>query len=323
MRNPTVTVSLSPDDRVAADLAAAAVGSQVRAVRRFTNGVCHYVYEVTFVDHSQVVVRIAPEADRLVVGAAARLSRLLRPVGVPLPQILAEDVGGRHPHLVLERFAGTDLGNVMNDIGPDALDEIAAKVAHAQTLTSTLPSASRYGYAASPHEAPYRSWSQVVDANLRRSESRITTAGLFGTDAIRSLAGRVADARHELDRIPPTPFLHDTTRKNVIVTSTGGFSGIVDVDELCFGDPRYPVALTLAAILAFGGPVTYVDSWMRHARFADDRLFRLYVALFLVEFMGEHGLTNYTIAIDSTASQRASLFRLFTHSIRRIDQLGP
>jgi hypothetical protein len=50
----------------------------------------------------------------------------------------------------------------------------------------------------------------------------------------------------EFDRIAPTPFLHDTTTKNVIVTSEGHFSGIVDVDDLCLGDPRYPAALTQA-----------------------------------------------------------------------------
>ena len=50
--------------------------------------------------------------------------------------------------------------------------------------------------------------------------------------------------RDEIDSIPPTPFLHDATTKNVLVTAKGAFSGIVDVDDLCFGDPRYPAALT-------------------------------------------------------------------------------
>ena len=48
----------------------------------------------------------------------------------------------------------------------------------------------------------------------------------------------VSAARAELDALSPVPFLHDTTTKNVIVTPEGSFSGIVDVDDLCFGDPR-------------------------------------------------------------------------------------
>ena len=40
--------------------------------------------------------------------------------------------------------------------------------------------------------------------------------------------------------------------------------------SLCWGDPRHPAALTLAAIEAFGGPPRYVTAWMRLAEFRDD-----------------------------------------------------
>jgi hypothetical protein len=46
-------------------------------------------------------------------------------------------------------------------------------------------------------------------------------------------------------------------------------------------------ALTLAALTASGGPTRYVDAWMNAAGFQDDRLFRLYVVLFLIDFMSE------------------------------------
>jgi hypothetical protein len=54
------------------------------------------------------------------------------------------------------------------------------------------------------------------------------------------------------------------------VTPEGTFSGIVDLDDLCFGDPRYVVALTLASLLAAGGPPDYVDAWMKIADLRDD-----------------------------------------------------
>jgi hypothetical protein len=50
-----------PNSAIAADLAAAAVGSRPIAVRRFSAGSHHYVYEATFEDGSSVVVRIAAE----------------------------------------------------------------------------------------------------------------------------------------------------------------------------------------------------------------------------------------------------------------------
>ena len=52
------------------------------------------------------------------------------------------------------------------------------------------------------------------------------------------------------------------------------------MDDLCFGDTRYPAALTLAALMAYGGPESYVSAWLRHAKQPDDRTFRLYVSVF-------------------------------------------
>ena len=80
----------------------------------------------------------------------------------------------------------------------------------------------------------------------------------WGLDALRDdtelvVSELVTKARGELDSQPPIPFLHDTTTKNVIVTPEGAFSGIVDVDDLCFGDPRYVVALTLPSLTAAAG----------------------------------------------------------------------
>jgi aminoglycoside phosphotransferase len=65
---------------------------------------------------------------------AVYLSRLLRPRGVPLPAILAEDVEAKFPWLLLQRLPGTDLGEAMSGLTEDQLDAIAAKVA--QVLSS-------------------------------------------------------------------------------------------------------------------------------------------------------------------------------------------
>ena len=129
------------------------------------------------------------------------------------------------------------------------------------------------------------------------------------------------DARADrLDAVPATPFLHDTTTKNVIVTAQGKFSGIVDVDDLCFGDPRYAAALTLAVLQAYGGPTRYVDYWLDAVHHRDDDLFRLYVALFLLDLMGEHGQVFNGNQRPSQPQARTGLLAAFEASLQRIDQ---
>jgi aminoglycoside phosphotransferase (APT) family kinase protein len=139
-----------------------------------------------------------------------------------------------------------------------------------------------------------------------------------GRTAVDTLANMASAARTELASLPPIPFLHDTTTKNVIVTPDGTFSGIVDVDDLCFGDPRYVVALTLASLMVIGGPTHYVDAWMNAADHRNDRIFRLYVALFIVEFMSEHGQEFNGNVLPSSADRRIRLLRVFAEHLQSI-----
>ncbi len=305
-----------PNATIAGNLAATAVGRPPVEVRRFSTGLHHYVFEAKFEDRAPVVVRIAAEHSRSAMLGAYTLSNLLRPQGVPLPKIIAEGLNHRFPHLVLERFPGTDLWDVIRDLSGRSLERIAAKVAGAQKDTARTASAGRYGYAVAPADAPRERWSQVLQDNLARSRKRISAAGLFDLGPVDAVETMVSAARAELDALPPIPFLHDTTTKNVIVTPGGAFSGIVDVDDLCFGDPRYVIALTLASLTAFDGPVRYVDAWMKLANLRDDKLFRLYVALFIVDFMSGHGQAFNDNPLPSSADDRNRLLHVFAECLR-------
>jgi aminoglycoside phosphotransferase len=305
-----------PDVATASDLASAAVGRMPTEVRRFATGLHHYVFEATFENRPPVVVRIAAEHSRSAMVGAAKLFRLLRPKGVPLPEIIHEGLNHHFCHIVLERLPGSDLGDVIRCLSDSCLETVATKVSDAQRIVATTASGTRYGYGVEPTDPPYRRWSKVLDANLARSRRRIDDAGIFRQDAVDIVAKLVSGARTELDALPPVPFLHDTTTKNVIITPGGKFSGIVDVDDLCFGDPRYVVALTLASLMAADAPTQYVDAWMRTAGYQNDRIFRLYVILFIVDLMSEHGQAFNDNRLPSTSNSRKQLFDVFARHLR-------
>ncbi len=287
-----------PDERLARQIAARTLGVQPIDVRRFPTGLMHYVYEATFDGRPPLVIRIAASYGHAAMRGAAQLSRLLRPRGIPLPAILAEGLDDPFPYLVLERLPGTDLNDVVENLSLDSLEGIAVAVIDAQRRTAGLPNPTgRYGYAVSSETAPNSNWSQVLASHLRRSQKQIVAAGLFDVGETEKLATILKEMEGEINAVPATPFLHDTTTKNVLVTSDGRFSGIVDVDDLCFGDPRWTVALTHVALLAWGFRLDYTEAWMRIAGFSDDRLFRVYVALFLVGFTAERGRRLYLDAL--------------------------
>jgi hypothetical protein len=196
----------APDRAVAGRLAAAALGHTPLAVRRFSTGSHHYVFEVTFEDRAPVVVRIAAEHSRSAMVGALKVSRLLRPLGVPLPEIISEGVNHHFSHLVLERLPGTDIGAVIGGLSNSSLEGIATKVAQAQQITSKALSGRRYGYSIEPANAPHERWSDVLFDNLSRSRRRIAAAKLFDEDAVDTVTKIVSAAHAELDALPPVPF---------------------------------------------------------------------------------------------------------------------
>lgn len=309
-----------PNGTDARRIVIAALGTAPTSVRRFTTGSHHYVFDVAPADRPPVVARIAKPSERAAMAGALELSNLLRPRGVPLPAILASDVHAPFPWLLLERLDGTDLGESVATLPASVLDAIADRVVAAQRVTAGTPSAGHYGYAVRPEDAPHARWSEVLEAHLDRSRRRMTSGGFFDL-GLADIARRHLEAlRSRLDRIPATAFLHDTTTKNVIVTTDGRFSGIVDVDDLCFGDPRYPAALTLAVLMVHVGRTDYFAAWQRHAGWVDDRLFRLYVALFLLDLMGEHGQIFNGNERPSQPNERAALLGAFKATQDEIEQ---
>jgi len=312
MTRPRDIAPKAPDAELAAGIATGVIGSAPTSVSRFTTGMAHYVFDVAFADRPPIVVRIGDPSARTRLTGAVYLSGLLRPPGVPFPAILADDVEAEFPWMAMDRLPGTDLGGVIATLSKQQLEEIAAEVARAQAITAETGSAARYGYASFPEQAPHAAWSGVLEESLSRSKERMASAGLFDPGLVDIVHAELVAMRAEIDEIEPTPFLHDATTKNVLVTPAGKFSGIVDVDELCFGDARYPAALTLAVLTAqFGAPLDYVSAWMREAGQEDDRVFQLYVALFLLELMSEHGHAFNGNDRPSTPEARAALLRAF------------
>lgn len=307
----------APNADFAMRLAAEAMKARPSGAKRFTMGLRHYVYEVTFADRAPVVVRIALPENRDKLTGAVRLSEILRPRGVPLPALLAHDTFGPMPYMIIERLPGRDLGDVMERLSEAALDQIAAKVVAAQAIVAALPSSGRYGYAFSADEARYEKWSHVLDANLAGCRKRIVSAGLFTQDPVDAVCRMVDMNRRELDELGATAFMHDTTTKNVIVTEEGAFSGIVDVDSLCWGDACFPAALTMASIMFHGGPVSYVHAWMRHASRPMDRLFWVYVCQFLVTFMSQYGQTFNDGPLALPEDERGRLQKAFAEAVGR------
>ena len=284
------------------------LGVEALSATRFPTGSHHYVYDCQLATGGSAVVRLSVPTDRRIVVDAAQLSDQLRPIGIPLPKILARDLVSEFPCLVLERLPGTDLGHVIKDLSPSERRTIGAAVVRMQNIVAALPSDSRFGFAANAKDAPHSDWCAVQYESLERSRSRIERAALMGPRAVDRVHQQVTSVQVALNQQLAIPYLHDVTTKNVIVDD-GRLSGIVDVDDLCFGDPRFTTALTLMSLLNSGGPLDYVASWLELAGYDADWKLALYAAVCCVDFMSEYGqeFNGNVYVLESHHRQRLEL----------------
>lgn len=239
-------------------------GQEPESIRRFPTGLLHFVYDVALPGGGAIVVRMAPPGMSVTFDGALYWYERLRPLGIPMPDLLHADVDGRRhgvPLLIMERLPGTDLGHVYPSLTVQQKRRIVEEIVEIQRRAGSLPLGRGFGYATSHDDPRLRAtWSEVLDAGLAGARRSIRRAGIVDAAVVDRVVAAVDRFRDRLDRLPPTCFLDDTTTKNVIIQD-GRLTGIVDVDCVCFGDPVRTPALTRMALLAQGHEADYVEYW--------------------------------------------------------------
>ena len=284
----------APTDDDAAALLQAAIGEPPHTLRRFPTGLANYVYDVTTESGRNVVVRMALPKHRRNLAGGMYWSERLRPIGVPLPEILHQDLDASitpFPSLILERLPGTDMGELYSGLTVDEKRRLAVEVVWIQHLVGTLPMGNGFGYVESYEKGfPCRTWSEVVHGSLARSRSRILRIGIFDPHHVDRVEAEVVPFEDYFDLIKPRAFLDDMTTKNVIVHD-GQLSGIVDIDAMCFGDSLFTVALTRMSLINLGYDLDYISFWCGGLKLSatEHAVLNLYTCVFCVDFMSEIG----------------------------------
>jgi len=285
MTNATV----SPDASVAAAIAADYLGNPPVRVERFSTGIAHWVYDVEGLGDLRVVVKLGRPEQAEDFAGAVHWTHALRPIGVPLPTLLASGTWDAFPFVVLERLPGTDLGAVFSSLTRAERLHISGQVWQIQDLVRrSLAHGRTFGFLRTPDTKGRDSWAGVIEDSLRRSELRLEQAGHGRPGAV----ARLTKCAHSLDayfaRVQPVPFLDDLTTKNVLVHN-GSFAGVVDVDWVCHGDPLLVVALTRAALLSGGHETSYADQWCHFLQVDPEQqaALQFYTALFFLDFLSE------------------------------------
>jgi len=261
---------------------------QYSHIQRFPTGYCHSVYLV-ITSSDRYVLRISDlDAKPYYEGSVFWLPQM-DGLGLPVPKIIQHGKIDENFYTMLTHIPGQDLGIVYAALSSAEKKAIASRLADYQACVSTLPPQNYYGYSLGEHDS---CWQDVIVRLITRAKNRIVENNIFSSGYTDTLLSRMKLFTKYFDKVCPTPFLDDITTKNVLIHN-GQLSGIVDIDEICCGDPFLTLGLTHMALLLNGEKTDYIQYWLTAARATQEQKYceLFYALVFCVDFMGEQGMS--------------------------------
>eukprot|EP01132_Coremiostelium_polycephalum_P011221 gene11221-13747_t len=282
-----------------------------KSITRFSLGQVCFVYDVQDSNDNRYVIRMGSSQDQF--KQSIYWYEKLKAIDIPIPKLQEHGIKDSIPYLILERVPGTDLGEVYHTLTSDQKIQIVDDLVCIQNkVNSLLPEGNGYGYASSYEDnSLYPKWEDVIEDMVKKSERRIIDANRFDPSYVDRVKEKLNDFKEYFSQIPPKPFLDDTTTKNVIINNNGKLSGIVDTDEVCFGDRIFVLALTRMALLSKQVPTDYTDHWsvrwsLNHQQ---QKVLSLYTLLFCLNFMGEIGTVFKNQTVGDMYEKNISLYK--------------
>ncbi len=303
---PTRTDAL----RIARDFAE----EDVAELARYPTGLCHWVYRCETASGRVFVLRVAQPDNRDFIAGGIANGRMLAERGIPVARVLGGDAEARLPWMAVEHLDGRDIGAVYAELSRPQKAALAREVVQIQQKVAELGEGEGFGYTHVAGEpAPFARGDEVVDGLVQRSLGWLAETGLDATEEVELVHRRLDGLRPALREVRPIPFLDDLTTKNVLVHQ-GSLTGIVDVDELCYGDRMMWVGLTRMALLNAGYDAEYLECLLDELGADDEDRARseFYTGLYALVFLSEQGVA-FNDDAETPDAEEAAFLRAAVH----------
>lgn len=206
---------------------------------------------------------------------------------------MGRKIAGLINHSVFNGYAEFNTWRIIDDeFAPGTYGYLMDDMVKIHSLTTSLPDGSAFGIISRfSHQTGDKSWSEFILNRLTLFKENIKQYGLFSTDLVDNVTSIATQLNGDFRKITPSPFLWDASERNVLVEK-GKITGIVDVDDMCFGDPLFVVALTSISLAVEGLDTKYTDYWAELLNLDDQGKYRLafYRLFYVITFMRKHGM---------------------------------
>jgi len=259
-------------------------------LKRFTSGYCHSVYYVKF-EKDEFALRITGKDNKeYYLGSIKWLSELIA-LDIPVPKLIKHGQYNDVYFTIISFINGKDLGEVYSILNDSQKQIIVKNLSEIQKKVATIPTMELYGYPYSGNNNSFSTWIKYLESLIKRSFERISKNNIFNKYICNDVTNIMYKFKNYFLKIKPIAFLDDITTKNVLIHE-GKLSGIVDIDEICFGDSLLVIGLTNMALLAMKTDTKYTDYWLDEikANEIQREVVIFYTLLFCIDFMSEQGM---------------------------------
>jgi fructosamine-3-kinase len=314
--NPT------PNEQISSSVVHSMTGEQVLSATRMATGDQNFVYAVK-TSTAEYVLLMTDTSHIHKFHAAVAWQKMFLPLGIPLAEFINSDLDAKYspyPALLMKRLPGDDLINVYSQLTNIDKKSLALEMVKIQALCNQLPIGPGYGildgYNSNSVE---KTWYDFLSKRLDLLVAHITKAAIFNPHMAKQVHNIAKDMEESFKMIQPRPFLWDASERNVLIHK-GKITGIVDVDEICFGDPLLVIALTSTCLELEGFDTLYTDYWaeaLKLDRAAQARL-NFYKLFYSIAFMKKHSMQ--TANSKKILFDTEKLLSLFHQSLERMSK---
>lgn len=283
-----------PNEQITSSVVHSMTGEQVLSVTRMATGDQNFVYAVK-TTAAEYVLRLTDISHKHKFHAAIAWQKMLIPLGIPLAKFINSDLEGKYspfPALLMMRLSGDDLINVYKELTNTEKKNLANEMVSIQSLCVSLPDGPGYGIFDSYNVIPTeKTWYEFLTKRLDLYKEHITKNAVFNPDMVTQALNIAQKMKENFSIIRPMPFLWDASERNVLIHD-GKIAGIVDVDEICFGDPLLVIALTSTCLELEGLDTLYTDYWaaaLNLDKSSQNRL-EFYKLFYAIAFMRKHSM---------------------------------
>ncbi len=266
-------------------------GDEPDSCIRFHTGYCGYVFHVIYSDKNYIL-KIYDEFNRHCAESTVFWLHRLQELDLQIPKVIYYNTEDLKPYVILSYIDGVDLGEVYSTLHSDQKKDIAKEIIYSQNKLKKLGANTGYGYLTSFNDPNQKAiWIDVIVEHLNRSKDRIETNNIFSITFADKVFKLLPQFSEYFTKIKAFPFFDDATTKNVLVHD-GIFSGIIDLDSICFGDDLYTIALARMSLINMNTDTEYIDYLKEFRGINPDEeiVLDLYTLIFCLDFMSEKGM---------------------------------